>query len=194
MRSFTPLLVFILSFVSFVVSGPLHSNTHSSRLTKSYISSRQFHYPRALVDVCAGVDLSLALGDTLGLNLGSLTGDICLCLSAFPLDLDLDADIETRLKSYVRNGVLLFAPRTLMCLPKVEKSGTHCSYPDHASPKCTSGNACDFTCMDGFVKNGGTCLCPRSNSVCNGKCGSHPHVSTSLLDSRVLDADVSTGL
>ena len=105
MRGFTSLLVFILSFISLVVSGPLHSTTYSSRLT-----SRQFHYPRALVDVCAHVDLARI--EVLGLNLGNL-GDICLCLSAFPLHLDMgvhhvdQAKLETLLKSSVRRGVLL---------------------------------------------------------------------------------------
>ena len=122
MRSPTSLLVFVLSVVSFAVSSPLHSVTHSSRLAKSPISSRQFHYPRALVDVCADIDLSLLVDDVLGLN---LLGDICLCLSAFPLDLSLDADlqllveslgqteVEALLETSVRLGVLLFASHIL---------------------------------------------------------------------------------
>lgn len=73
------------------------------------------------MDVCAEVDLSsAALNDALRLNLGTLLGDICLCLSAFPLHLDLNADLvdqtdlETLLKSFVRHDVLLFVPHTLM--------------------------------------------------------------------------------
>jgi len=120
MRSLNSLLILVLSFVSFVISGPLHSTTHSSRLAKNHVSSRQFHYPRALVDVCADVDLSLGLGDILRLNLGSLLGDICLCLSAFPLDLDAYADlklivdllgetkVEALLKTLVRRNIPLF--------------------------------------------------------------------------------------
>ena len=94
MRSFNPLLVSILSFITFVASGPLHPNTHSSRLAENPISSRQFHYPRTLIDVCANVDLSLLLNNVLGLNLGSLLGHSCLCLSAFPLDLKTDTHLE----------------------------------------------------------------------------------------------------
>ena len=106
--------------MSFVVSGPSHSTIHSSRLARNPVSSRQFHYPRSLVDVCADVDLSLLLDDALaGLKL-SLLGDICLCLSAFPLDLDLYADlgllvdvlgeteVEARLKTLVRYDLLPF--------------------------------------------------------------------------------------
>ena len=116
MRSFNPLLVLILSFVSFVLSGPLHSSTHSARLAKNPISSRQFHYPRAeVVDVCANVNLALV--NVVGLN---LLGDICLCLSAFPLVLRTDSRLqlaahtlgETKadvlLRSLVRRIILRF--------------------------------------------------------------------------------------
>ena len=130
MRSPTSLLVLVLSFISFAVSGPSHSTTHSSRLAKNPISSRQFHYPRTLVDVCADVDLSLLLDDVLGLKLGSLLGDICLCLSAFPLDLDLYADlqllvsllgetkVETLLQTFVRHDVLPFTLHSHGIVPK----------------------------------------------------------------------------
>ncbi|KAF9652707.1 hypothetical protein BDM02DRAFT_3183394 [Thelephora ganbajun] len=175
MRSFNPLLVLILSFVSFVVSGPLHSTTHPSRFAKNPISSRQFHYPRALIDVCANIDLSVTLNDVLGLNLGSVLGDICLCLSAFPLNLDLYTDLQL-LVNVLGETKLEALLKTL-----VEDNGTQCTHPDHASPKCTPGNACDFTCKDGFVKKGGACDCPLPNSVCNGKCGSYPHGCSSAL-------------
>ena len=124
MRGSTSLLVSSLSFVSLVTSGPLRP-THSSRFANNHISSRQFHYPRALVDVCADVDLSSILGGVLGLNHRSLLGDICLCLSAFPLDLTLDANLqplvnlvgetglETLLKTRVCHDLFLFVSRVL---------------------------------------------------------------------------------
>ena len=93
MRSFTSFLVPALSFVSLVAASPLPSTTYPTHLTKNAISSRQYRYPRALVDVCADVDLSVIVDDLLGLDLG-LLGDICLCLSAFPLKVDLDADVS----------------------------------------------------------------------------------------------------
>jgi len=91
MRSFTSLFVFALSFVALVVSTPLQSNTHSSRFAKNPISSRQFRYPRALADVCANVDVSLILDGAL--KLGS-SGNICLCLSALPLNLDSNTNLQ----------------------------------------------------------------------------------------------------
>ncbi|KAF9787828.1 hypothetical protein BJ322DRAFT_1105875 [Thelephora terrestris] len=172
MRSFNTLLVSTLSFVSLVASGPLHPNPHSSRLVANPISSRQFHHPRALVDVCA--DLRVI---ALPINIASLLDVTCLCLSAFPLGLDLyqltalgmtEAGVEVDLQSL---------------LLKVKDHGSQCTYPDHASPQCTSGNVCDFTCMDGFAKNGGSCVCPSPNSLCNGKCGFHPNGCSSALPS-----------
>jgi hypothetical protein len=125
MRSFNPLLVIVLSFVSFVLSGPLQSSTHSSRLARNPISSRQFHYPRALVDICAEVDLSLPLTNVVGLNLRGVSGNICLCLSAFPLNLRTDSrlqvlahvlgetQVDVILKSLVRHAIFRFPIRTL---------------------------------------------------------------------------------
>ena len=126
MRSFNPLLALILSFAALVASGPLHSNTHSSRFAGNPISSRQFHYPRALVDICAEVNLSAILGDVVGLlNLGGLFGDICLCLSALPLDLDFNANlklsgntpnqaqVQALVKNFVCYSVFLFIFRIL---------------------------------------------------------------------------------
>lgn len=107
MRGLTSLIVSVLSFVTLVVSGPLQSSTRSSRSAENHVSARQFHYPRALLDVCADVDLS----SVLGLDLGRLLGHVCLCLSAFPLDTDLDATLqllvnnvgEANLKALVRH-------------------------------------------------------------------------------------------
>lgn len=130
MRSFNPLLVPILSFVTFVASGPLHSITHSSRHPANPISSRQFHYPRALADVCVKVDVALL--NVVGLNLLS---DTCLCLSAFPLNLGVNGktqlsalgQTESGLKSFVRHAILLPALHILM----VAAQGQEQRYPVH---------------------------------------------------------------
>ena len=205
MRGFNPLIVLILSFVSFVASGRLHSNARSSRLPKGPVSSRQFHYPRALVDVCAHVDLSL-LANVLGLLQASGLGQICLCLSAFPLDLTADARLgllvkslgqakaQATLKDLVCPTVFLSPSTFSRCFLQVAGRGSHCAYPDHALPKCAPGNVCDFSCADGYTRNGASCLCSPPNSVCNGKCGTHPRVRTPLLFRCVPDADVSIGL
>ena len=185
MRSFNPLLVLILSFVPFVLSFP----SPSSRLAKNQISSRQFHYPRTLIDICANIDLSLLLPDVLGLNLGSST---CLCLSAFPLDLSVDShtklaaknidpiQLDLQMRRLVRHFSFLFTLPSLMLFVffvfKVQNSGTQCTFPDHSSPRCSSGNVCDFSCLDGFSRGGNSCVCPPPKSVCNGKCGSYPNV------------------
>lgn len=113
MRSFNPFLVLILSFLTFAASSPLHPITHSSRLTKNSLSSRQFHYPRTIVDVCANVDLSLIFGGIAGLDVLGLFGNMCLCLSAFPLDLDIHAGLalpvknlgQTKVQSLLQNCV-----------------------------------------------------------------------------------------
>ena len=78
-------------------------------------------------------------------------------------------------------------------LRKVEKKGSQCKYPDHASPKCSFGNVCDFDCADGFSKVGASCVCLSPKSVCNGKCGSYQNVRTSFLI-HVPEVDVSAGL
>ena len=124
MHGLSSLFVFALSFVSLAVAGPLNPTTPSSRLPKNLISSRQFHYKKALIDICADVDLSVLLDDVLGLDV-SLLGDICLCLSAFPLNLDLNVDLQllanvlggteldVLLRTLVRHDVLLLTSQIL---------------------------------------------------------------------------------
>ena len=126
MRSPISLLVPILSFISFVVAVPFHASSPSSRLAKNHVSTRQFHYPRTLGDVCADIDLSLI---PKGVDLGT-----CLCLSAFPLNLDLslaDSFVEANLKTLVRHSVLSFLPRILMV-----SKGRKQWYPMHLPSQC----------------------------------------------------------
>ncbi|KAL0949287.1 hypothetical protein HGRIS_009364 [Hohenbuehelia grisea] len=52
-------------------------------------------------------------------------------------------------------------------------NGQVCNYPDNAVPSCRNGNACFFTCTNGFTANQATreCECPGPNRlVCNGRC------------------------
>jgi hypothetical protein len=79
-----------------VLSAPTFRGTPTVRSTSdpaaALIASRQHHASRALADVCVSLDAGL-LGD-IGLLASTILGaklDLCLCLSAFPLDVHADA-------------------------------------------------------------------------------------------------------
>jgi len=189
MHSLSSLIVIATSFVSLAVAGPFNPTTPSSRFAKGPLSSRQFQYPRALFDVCSDIDLGSALESVIGVNLGNL-GDICLCLSGFPLDLDLYTNLQV--------PASLLGGTTLNSLLQslVKGDGAKCTYPDHASPACASGNPCGFTCTDGFVQVGAACVCTPPNIVCNGKCGSYQNGCSSALPkaSKMVRRRIASGL
>lgn len=54
---------------------------------------------------------------------------------------------------------------------QVKNGGKNCVYPDHATPKCTPQNPCDFDCGDGYTPAGGKCVCKHPYTECDGKCG-----------------------
>jgi hypothetical protein len=63
-------LVFVLSVIAFAALS----------LAGTPTSSRQFHYPSALVAVCPDVGVALLLNDVLGLDAGGFLGDTHLGL------------------------------------------------------------------------------------------------------------------
>lgn len=138
MRSLISLIAIAFSFVPLAVAGPFGPTTRSSRVARNPISSRQFQHSRALVDVCANIDLSLKFEDVPGADPGNLN-DICLCLSAFPLDLGLYTDLQgltsllggtgldTLLQSFVRHDALLLTSQILT----VSSKGQRTRYPVH---------------------------------------------------------------
>jgi hypothetical protein len=142
--------------------------TAASRL----LSSRQHVSPRALVDVCASLDIK-ALA-SIGSLASSLLGvDICLCLSAFPLKLSTNVGsralldllggqdvVETKLKALINS-----------------QHGHTCTYPPHARSYCSFDNPCGFSCEPGRVDQNGQCVCAPGTFECNGVCQASVKVS-----------------
>jgi hypothetical protein len=90
---------FICASLSFLqLTSALHSHAlrHKPRQNPVSIARRQYHAPRALLDVCAYLDLDLGIElDLLGIDLNNpLHIQLCLCLSALPLYLDITTDVS----------------------------------------------------------------------------------------------------
>jgi hypothetical protein len=102
MRLATTLLLVTLTALHFASArksqGRLkqHRSLNPNPVSQSK-SSRHYHQPRALLDVCASIDADLLSGQSiLGIPLdGLLDTDICLCLSALPLYLETNVKVST---------------------------------------------------------------------------------------------------
>ena len=127
---------FICASLSFLqLTSALHSHAlrHKPRQNPVSIARRQYHAPRALLDVCAYLDLDLGIElDLLGIDLNNpLHIQLCLCLSALPLYLDITTDVSLltaidilgkdevliRLRSIVRFIIFLTACVLNLCSP-----------------------------------------------------------------------------
>lgn len=76
MRGFTSLVLLCLSVLPFSFAAA-RSRSHNS---ENAISRRQHHVPRALVDICASLDLGILANNVAGLDVGDVFGHVCLCL------------------------------------------------------------------------------------------------------------------
>ncbi|KAI0300652.1 hypothetical protein B0F90DRAFT_395233 [Multifurca ochricompacta] len=125
---------------------------------------------RAPLDVCANVNVDLAVPDSLGTLTTVGRIDVCLCLSALPLFLKTNnvaiVAVQTASESVVTDILTKIIIGTA--------PNAHCVYPDHSTPICINGNPCGFQCTDGFTpyppQYPTTCVCDAPNIVCNGKC------------------------
>lgn len=120
MRAFTFVLALVFSqLLSFApVSAKLNCKTAYARAPTptspdlSPLALRQHHEPRNLLNICIDLDTDAILGDSviLGIPLKDLLGlDLCLCLSALPLDLSVNAKLRALGDKYgdsVVNAVL----------------------------------------------------------------------------------------
>lgn len=122
------------------------------------ISSRQYHAPRQLLNVCAVVDLSV-LENLLDL-------DLCLCLSALPVQIQANAGLSLLSGLLGKDNLV----DDLTSLIDSSPSKQTCHYPDHSTPFCSKSNPCDFNCKPPFVKSGNQCVCPAGTVPCNGSC------------------------
>ncbi|KAL4266294.1 hypothetical protein AB1N83_003598 [Pleurotus pulmonarius] len=151
----TFLLFSLFSLILPSIASSLDNN-HSPRASRT-IAARQHRPKRALLDVCAYVDLSVLhlLGIDLDLKL-------CLCLSALPLTLQTNLQLKALVS-------LLGEDKALKLLTKlITNLGQQCQYPPHAKPLCD--NHCGFECTDGYKKVGKTCACAPPMVECRGKC------------------------
>ncbi|EKM61501.1 uncharacterized protein PHACADRAFT_248159 [Phanerochaete carnosa HHB-10118-sp] len=132
------------------------------------------HLARTTSDVCANIDLELAV-DVLGIKVIVGLLDICLCLSAIP---DL---CNSKSNPVVASAVGLVGVASVEATltDTVNTAAGHetCTYPDNCDPLCSAGNPCGFQCKNGFVPSPAShptqCICPAPNKVCNGICGSY---------------------
>ncbi|TFY71252.1 hypothetical protein EVG20_g1755 [Dentipellis fragilis] len=135
-------------------------------------SSRELHQFRQrgpLLDVCADLDAGLLI------NLGfpaevAAKLDLCLCLSAFPLQLNVDLGLGAVIDLLGLNVVSALLEGIVGNGP----TSQHCKYPPGATPICEAGNPCGFKCPPPLVPKGDQCVCAPPYSECNGKCGSFP--------------------
>jgi len=139
------------------------------------VSLHQYHAPRALLDVCANINLNVLENlhlDLLGLPLGALVDlDICLCLSLFPLILTTDVQLEALIPLLGIDKLTTLLTAAINGAPDAR----HCTYPTHSRPVCSKDDPCGWKCEPPFVKEGDHCACPAPKSLCNGKCADWPH-------------------
>ncbi|OSX62115.1 hypothetical protein POSPLADRAFT_1143561 [Postia placenta MAD-698-R-SB12] len=139
--------------------------------TPGHFALHQRHAPRALLDVCAYIDLDVLedLGIDLGIPLGAILDlDVCLCLSLFPLVLETDVQLAALIPLLGINKLT-----EILTLAINEAPGSqHCTCPDNSEPHCTKDDPCGWHCKPPYVKKDGQCVCPAPYTECNGKCGS----------------------
>ncbi|GJE92427.1 hypothetical protein PsYK624_085810 [Phanerochaete sordida] len=176
MRSLT--FIFALLATQLLPFAPAFANAKANRRYPSpttpapandALASRQHHERRAVLDVCAYIDLGLGLGvpNLLGIPLAKLANlKLCLCLSALPLALDLNAQLKALGDQYGKDAVIAF----LTALIDSSPNSRHCSYPDHCDPVCSAGDPCGYQCHAPYVKQGNKCVCGPGTVDCNGKC------------------------
>ncbi|KAF7793465.1 hypothetical protein EIP86_004577 [Pleurotus ostreatoroseus] len=128
------------------------------------------YYARDTTDICANVDAQLSV-PFLGVNVNVGLINICFCLGDIPGLLSSNGICVTAV------GLTSTSAVTNSLTDMVNNAADHkkCTYPDHAVPKCSPTNPCDFTCKDGFTpfptKNPTECVCSAPFKVCNGICG-----------------------
>ncbi|EKM53240.1 uncharacterized protein PHACADRAFT_259454 [Phanerochaete carnosa HHB-10118-sp] len=135
---------------------------------RNALTLRQHHERRALLDVCVYLDADIGLGGSLlGIPLSELVDlNICLCLSALPLDLSANAQLKVLGDKY--GSALINA--VLSLLINTGPNSQHCTYPDNCDPVCSSSEPCGFQCHPPYVKQGNQCVCAPPYVSCNGKC------------------------
>ncbi|KIK79579.1 hypothetical protein PAXRUDRAFT_834028 [Paxillus rubicundulus Ve08.2h10] len=137
--------------------------------------SRAPHRRAQHTDVCANIDADLVFPDVIIDGKAYVAGqiDIGLCVSQVTVFVGHYNVTEAAVKVVGKDKV----ESTVVAM--IKKAGVECSYPQHAKPSVTHGDACDFVCTDGFLamptKNPTSCQCPPHLMVCDGKCG-HYHL------------------
>ncbi len=103
--AFTTLFFFFdLSYARTRVRSTLDTKRSSKRTptptTSDALTSRQYHVPRALLDVCVYLDTgALAHLNVLGIPIGTLLDlDVCLCASALPVLLSTNVELKVLAK------------------------------------------------------------------------------------------------
>ncbi|EJU06037.1 hypothetical protein DACRYDRAFT_19364 [Dacryopinax primogenitus] len=121
-------------------------------------------------DICAEVNLSLAVSVLSILTLDLSPLKICLCLSGIDIFLHADATVDALVKVL---GSLLDVEAFLTA--QINAHGQQCTYPTGAVPHCSASNPCDFSCPSGYVKQSGQCVLVGSRRAAKrdmGKCSS----------------------
>ncbi|TFY80076.1 hypothetical protein EWM64_g3938 [Hericium alpestre] len=160
---------FIPTFVKALASASVLSSVALPAAGRALV---QHHEPRALLDVCAAIDLNAIVNLLpLGIDLGAIAGlDICLCLSALPLSITADVHLQ----ALVNLLGLADVNALLNLLINTGPGSKHCKYPPGATPICQTNDPCGFQCPFPLKKEGDQCVCAPPYSECNGKCGLFP--------------------
>ncbi|OCH89939.1 hypothetical protein OBBRIDRAFT_755737 [Obba rivulosa] len=125
---------------------------------------------RSSSDTCANVNSDLKVssnGHTV--DVGHINQ--CLCLSTVPSFI-LTNSVAQAAVALVGQSATQTAIDNLITSSSSKKT---CSYPDNASPACSSSNPCSFTCSNGYTpwppSNPSSCACVFPKKECNGVCG-----------------------
>lgn len=125
MRGFTSLVLLSLSVFNFSFAVA-RSRSHAG---DNAIARRQHHVPRALIDVCASVDLAILANNVLGIDVGDVFGHVCLCLSAFPLDLEAYVGLKVIVDLLGADEVEALL-KVLVCSPSIVPDNLPTSFTD----------------------------------------------------------------
>ncbi|KAJ7319066.1 hypothetical protein DFH08DRAFT_394120 [Mycena albidolilacea] len=134
-----------------------HGRTGHHTSSRS-LSRLQHHESRDLINLCVNIpDLIVNVLGLLGLG-----ANICLCIDDLDIYLKANANVTLQGQALAQVNALINTGGN--------SKGNCGVLPAHAKRTCSTSDPCDFTCHDGYTRQGDQCVCLASNLVCNGQC------------------------
>ncbi|KAL4244752.1 Protein PriA/CPL1 [Abortiporus biennis] len=169
-----------LVLTAFTNSILCRTSVHERRSSFEIIQARQAKLKRVVAssDTCASlINKPLAVTDSIGLppvTIGHI--NTCLCISGITNFMATNVVAQAA----VAVASTAAARAALVNLIETDPSSKTCTYPDVASPVCSTSNVCGFTCPFPYtlttpLYQSPDCSCLAPNTLCNGVCGSFPN-------------------